>query len=60
MTQKSCAVGIRNAKLGNHLKREMNEGVMVIQTALFTLDYNYQVVHVLTAFLQSNSHVCLN
>ena len=31
----------------------MNEPVMVIQTTLFTLDYNYRVVYVLTAFLQS-------
>ena len=31
----------------------MNEPVMVIQTVLFTHDYNYRVVYVLTAILQS-------
>ena len=31
--------------------REMNEPVMVIQTALFTRDYNYRVVYVLRAFM---------
>ena len=25
MTQKSCAVGMRNAKLGNHLKKNFSE-----------------------------------
>jgi len=30
--------------------REMNEPVMVIQATLFTSNYNYRVVHVLTAF----------
>ena len=34
----------------------MNETVMVIQTAFFTRDYNYQVVYVLTACLQSIVH----
>ena len=38
----------------------MNEHVKVIQTALFTLDYNYWVVHVLAAFLQSIVHICWN
>ena len=32
--------------------QEMNEPVMVIQTALFTCDYNCRVVQVLTALLQ--------
>ena len=36
----------------------MNEPVMVIQTALFTHEYNYRVVHVLIAFLQSTVHIC--
>lgn len=31
----------------------MNEPVMVIQTMLFTSNYNYRVVHVLTPFPQS-------
>ena len=35
----------------------MTEPVMVIQTALFTRDYNYRVVYVLTAFLQSIVHI---
>ena len=38
----------------------MNEPVTVIQTALFTLDCNYRIVHVLRAFLQSIIHICEN
>ena len=38
----------------------MNEPVMLIQTALFTHVFNYQVVHVLTAFMQSIVDVCWN
>ena len=37
--------------------REMNEPVMVIQTTLFTNNYNYRVVHVLTLFPQSIVHI---
>ena len=29
MTQKSCAVGMRNAKLGNHLKKREVDGIML-------------------------------
>ena len=32
--------------------------MMVIQIALFTSDYNYGVVYVLTAFIQSIVHIC--
>ena len=35
----------------------MTEPVMVIQTALFTRDYNYRVVYVLTASLQNIIHI---
>jgi len=40
------------------IKREMNEPVMVTQATLFTSNYNYRVVHVLTAFLQNIVHIC--
>ena len=36
----------------------MDEPVIVIQTALFTSDYNYRAVHVLTSFLQSIVRIC--
>ena len=32
--------------------------VMVIQATLFTSNYNYRVVHVLTSFAQSVVHIC--
>ena len=38
--------------------RKMNEPVIVIQTTVFTSNYNYRVVHVLTPFPQSIVHIC--
>ena len=35
----------------------MTKFVMVIQTALFTRDYNYRVVYVITALVQSIVHI---
>ena len=35
----------------------MTEPVMMIQTALFTRDYNYRVVYVLTALVQTIVHI---
>ena len=42
-----------------HFIKKMNEPVMVIWTTLFTRCYNYRVVHVLTAFLESVVHILL-
>ena len=40
-----------------HFIKKMNEPVMVIWTTLFTRCYNYRVVYVLTAFLESVVHI---
>ena len=38
----------------------MKEPVILIQEALFTRNYNYRVVDVLTVFLQGIFHICGN